>query len=134
MSLDQDSLSFKNASGTVTASYPSGITTTISSTPAPYSSRCTITGGGIYKVGPMNIVNINITSATTASNSPTMLSVTSAYKPDKDIALQCIDITSSTNTIDAAVPCRLNTNGNIYLQAATTNHKYAISGIYMSTT
>ena len=133
VSLDQDELSFKNASGTVTASYPSGITNTNLSIPAVYGSRCTVTSGGVYRVGPMNIVNIDITSATTASNSPTMLTVASSYNPDKDIALQCIDITSGTNTVDAVVPCRLNTNGNIYLQSATTNHKYAISGVYMST-
>lgn len=93
----------------------------------------TLLSGGIYKVGKIVIVNFRFKSSRTLSNSPGVALVTlTEMRPLFDSALSAIDITSGiASSIDGALPCGAQAGGRIFIKSLTTDHIYAITGVYV---
>ena len=56
--------------------------------------------------------------------------VGAANAPGHDRAISCVDVTSGSGYVDADVPCKVSSNGGIFMNKATNGHRYAITGIY----
>lgn len=124
--LTPNGLTFHDASGTETATYPASSSFTA---PSVYSNRMTNISGGICQIGSMVVVNMTFTGNYTATNSPRIGSF--SLSPKYVSALSCIDITNGiASSITEAIPCGVNTNGNIYIKKMTSGNIYAITGIY----
>jgi len=75
------------------------------------------------------VVACIITANATASNSPQVFTLPSAYS---DTALSCIDITNGIGTsISEGVPAGVATDGKCFVKIIATNHIYAVSGSYI---
>ena len=129
--LDQSGLKFNNASGTNIANYPASFSSP-SATPTPYSSRCTVDSGGLYKIGPLVVLDVQITAYHTASNSPTMLTIPSGYRPTGHlVSLTCVDVSNGVSNIAGFQGGMINTSGSLFLQATTNMHNYVIQGTWI---
>lgn len=101
-----------------------------SKTPSPVISRISSMTGVIHKSGEICHVNVKLTSNTTATNSPQV--VTALPNAICDSALTAIDITSGIGAaITDAIPCGVSEGGVMYLQTITSGHIYAITGSYI---
>lgn len=124
--LTPNGLTFHDASGTETATYPASSSFTA---PSVYSTRMTNISGGICQIGSMVVVNMTFTGNYTATNSPRIGSF--SLLPKYVSALSCIDITNGiSSSITESIPCGINTNGNIYIKKMTSGNIYAMTGIY----
>ena len=97
------------------------------------NTRFQMLGGGYKNMGSYVIINLVVKAKTSATNSPSISSVASAYKPTVDTALSCIDITSGiSSAITDSVPCGISSAaGTIYIKSITLDHIYAITGYYL---
>lgn len=123
-----DGITLSNSSGTATAQYPNGVD--FSSVISAYNNRATITSSDCRKWGNFRFVNIVITSAHTATNSPRMITLGSENAPTHEHALSCVDITGGSGSVGVSVPCKVNTSGNIFMKETTSGNIYAITGFY----
>lgn len=97
------------------------------------NTRFQMIDGGYKNMGSYVIINLVVKAKTSATNSPSISSVASAYKPTVDTALSCIDITSGiSSAITDSVPCGISSAaGTIYIKSIITDHIYAITGYYL---
>ena len=124
--LNQSGLVFMDASGNEIATYNASNTL---ANVTPVASRVSQSSGGAYRVGTIAVVAFKFTASTSASNSPQVASCSIA--PALDCALSCIDITSGiSSAITDAIPCGISEQGRIYVKTITTNHVYAITGVF----
>lgn len=94
-------------------------------------SRISINDGGVKKIGSAVVVNFWFTAVSTAENSPIIAA--SPYKPRYDSALSCIDITNGIGmAIESVIPCGIDSGGHIYVKTITTNHTYALTGVFIT--
>lgn len=121
-------ITLSNSSGTATAQYPNGVD--FSSGISAYNNRATITSSDCRKWGNFRFVNIVITSAHSATNSPRMITLGSENAPTHEHALSCVDITGGSGSVGVSVPCKVNTSGNIFMKETTSGNIYAITGFY----
>lgn len=81
-------------------------------------------------IGNIVVVACIITANVTASNSPQVFTLPSAYS---DTALSCIDITNGIgSSISEGIPAGVATDGKCFVKTIAANHIYAVSGSYIT--
>ena len=121
-------LTLSNSSGVATAAFPDGVD--FASDISIYNNRGTINEKVCRKWGNFRFISIIMQSTHTATNSPRMITLGSANAPAREHALSCVDITGGSGTVGDAIPCKVNTSGNVFMQSTTSGKAYAITGFY----